>query len=141
MIQNQEDPRVAAALARCRETIPAAVPLLDLAGSHPDGYEFRPDRSDFEFAALREVDGRPNRAMLKIFTIADGPLRGQAAVFFYKRSQVPFSRDRFSYGVVTLPPGAGPGEVAGWLDFASGGFDPEARPSRLRLAFTFTVPD
>jgi hypothetical protein len=37
--------------------------------------------------------------------------------------------------------GPEPGEVEEWLSFTSSGFHPDARPKRLRMAFTFNVPE
>jgi hypothetical protein len=142
MITNQNEPDAARALDRCRAEIPASEAFLKALQGHPDPFECRPVGSGFDFASLREVDGRPNRAVVKVFTIPDGPMKGQAAAFFYKGSLVPFGRERFSYGVCIIPGAdASPAEMKGWLDFAASGFDPDIRPPKLRRAFTFTVPD
>lgn len=142
MINNALEPAVAERLARCRAEIPASGPLLDRAAAHPDEFAFRLDATGFELAALHPVEGRPNRSIVKIFAVPDGPMKGQAAVFFFKRSQIPFSLDRFSYGVCLLPAVSPPPEdLDGWLAFASNGFDPNVVPHRLRRAFTFTIPD
>jgi hypothetical protein len=142
MVTNAQETAVAERLNRARREFPAAVPVLDALAAHPDPFALRTETGGLEFAALRPVDGRPNRAVLKLFTVTDGPMTGRVAVLFYKRSQVPFSRDRYSYGVsLVAATGAEPEEIATWFDFASRGFDPEARPLRLRQAVTFTVPD
>ena len=79
---------------------------------------------------------------MKLFTVTDGPMEGRMVVFFYKQSQVPFSRDRHSYGVCVMPSsGPAPADINDWIFFASSGFDPTARPTALRTAFAFTVPD
>ncbi len=142
MITNQTDPVARDRLEACRREIGASGPFLDALQAHPDPFRVRTEAGGFEFTADREVEGRPNRARLKVFMIPDGPMSGQPGVFFYKGSNVPFSRDRFSYGVCILPAAnPSPDDLKEWLDFASGGFDPEARPRKLRLAFTFTVPE
>jgi len=142
MITNRNESAAARDLERCRAEIPASAALLAVLEGHPDDFEYRPVESGFDFACRREVDGRPNRAVVKVFTIPDGPMKGQAAAFFYKGSQVPFGRERFSYGVCIIPGAdASPEEMKGWLDFAASGFDPDIRPPKLRRAFTFTVPD
>jgi hypothetical protein len=142
MINNISESTVAQRVARCRAEIPSSGPFLDRAAAHPDGFDVRLEAPGFELAAQHPVEGRPNRAIIKIFSVPDGPMKGQAAVFFFKRSQIPFSLDRFSYGVCLLPAVSPPdSDLDGWLAFASSGFDPGAVPGRLRRAFTFTIPD
>jgi hypothetical protein len=142
MITNAGDAGVGQRLERARGAFPAAAAVLDALAGHPDPFSFRTEMDGMEFAAERPVDARPNRAVLKVFSVGDGPMSGRTAVFFYKRSQVPWSRDRYSYGVAILSPdGADPREIAGWLDYASTGFDPDAKPVHIRQAVTFNVPD
>lgn len=142
MLENDRDPQVRQLLEAFRNEIREAEPFLDALQGHPDPFKVRVAGHGYEFIAHRSVEGRPNRAVVKIFMVSDGPLKGQAAVFFYKPSRIPSSRDRFSYGVCMIPrTGPEEGEVLEWLAFASSGFHPDARPSRMRRAFTFTVPD
>ena len=142
MITNMTEPAVAERLARCREEIPPAGPVLDALANCPDPMEFRVDGTGWEFAGAKPVEGRPNRAVLKLFIVPDGNQKGQAAAFFYKRSQVPFSRDRFSYGVCMMPGQAPPPEeTAEWIEFVSSGLHPDAQPKKLRRAFTFNIPE
>ena len=91
------------------------------------------------FQADGEVDGRPNRARVKLFRVDEGPLAGTPALFFYKASRIPFSRDRYSYGVCLMQGADLP--LDRWLDYPASGFDPALAPSELRRAFPFTVPE
>ena len=142
MIKNESESVVAERLEACCRAVPGAAPLLDALRNRPEPFEFRVNASGWEFAALEPVDGRPNRAVLKVFVIPDGKRKGQAAVFFYKTSHVPFSRDRFSYGVCMIPEtNLAEEEAVEWIRFATTGFHPEAQPHRLRRAFTFNVPE
>ncbi len=96
------------------------------------------DASHLELAGVSPVGGLPNRALLKVFPI--GPSR--CAAFFYKRSQVPFSRDRFAYGAVIVEQGKLAPEAAEvWFRWLDTGFNPEHAPPNLKRAFAFTVPD
>jgi hypothetical protein len=96
------------------------------------------EASHLELAGVTPVGGLPNRALLKVFPI--GPSR--CAAFFYKRSQVPFSRDRFAYGAVIADQGNLTAEAAeGWFRWLDTGFSPELAPPHLKRAFAFTVPD
>lgn len=142
MIANLDPPAEERLQTLLRE-LPAAAPILDLLLTDPEPFSLGGGRAaEPEFSALRPVQGRPNRAVIKLFRIADGPLVGRIALFFYKKSQIPFSRDRHSYGAAVLPErDADPAELRSWVQFAGGGFDPQTRPSKLRLALTFTVPD
>jgi hypothetical protein len=75
---------------------------------------------------------------MKIFS----PKSGHTLVFFFKRSLVPYSRDRYSYGGLDLrAPLVEPQEISAWLDFLSSGFRPDKRPENLRRAFTYEIPD
>lgn len=91
-----------------------------------------------ELAGTTAVNGRANRALLKVFR-AGGDLW---AAFFYKRSQIPHSRDRYAYGVVEFPEG-GPaqGVPETWFRWVDVGFHPEHHPPALKRAFTYTVPE
>ena len=122
--------------------MPPARPFLEAIQGHPDPFTIEPNAESAEFVAQKPVENRPNRARVKLFTVADGPMEGRVVVFFYKQSQVPFSRDRHSYGVCVMP-SSGPSatDINDWIYFASSGFDPVARPTALRTAFAFTVPD
>ncbi|MEK7316252.1 MAG: hypothetical protein AAB011_08735, partial [Candidatus Eisenbacteria bacterium] len=62
--------------------------------------------------------------------------------FFYKRSNLGWSRDRFSYGAIEfLPESLTREDAAGWLAWLRGGFDPDQRPPRLRRAFLYSIPE
>jgi hypothetical protein len=94
------------------------------------GVELRP-RATAERAAL-------DRARLKIFS----PKPGHTLIFFYKKSLVPYSRDRYSYGGIELKtPQVSEADVAEWLAFLASGFHPEKRPTQLRRAFPYEIPE
>jgi len=96
------------------------------------------EASHLELAGVSPVGGLPNRTLMKIFPI--GPRR--FAAFFYKRSQIPFSRDRFAYGAVIVEEGKlDPVTVEGWFAWLATGFDPDRTPPNLKRAFAFTVPE
>ena len=142
MIQNLRDSQVSQRLARGREELTVAAPLIEAIETEREPFAFRLESPGIEFQAVAPVGPHPNRAILKIFRISEGQLEGRTAVFFYKKSRIPWSHDRHSYGVCLVPPsGPTPGEVEEWIAFAATGFHPEHRPSRLRQAFTFTVPE
>lgn len=140
MLKPDPTPELRERLDALRRDLQTADVMIQAVTEHPDAFEFIPGEDSLEFKALKPVDGRPNRAMLKLFKIQDGPMAGREALFFYKKSQIPWSVDRFSYGVCMCSPG-GTGDEAGWLDYASEGFDPDRVPKQLRRAFTFTVPE
>ncbi len=63
-------------------------------------------------------------------------------VFLYKKSNLPYSRDRFSYGGVIF--GARtfhPQDFLECVDFLASGFHPEKRPAKLKRAFKYTIED
>jgi hypothetical protein len=64
------------------------------------------------------------------------------AAFFYKRSQIPSSRDRYAYGVVEFAPeGPGEADAEAWFRWLNSGFHPELHPPGLKRAFSYTVPE
>ena len=142
MLVNEQEPGVGDRLNAAKEEIPEARTLVETLIRHPDPFTVRMEANGFEFHAQQEVEGRPNRATLKIFRVEEGGQEGRGVVFFYKQSQVPWSRDRLSYGICMIPAsGPEPEEVQEWLFFTSSGFHPDARPHRLRQAFMFNVPE
>jgi hypothetical protein len=83
-------------------------------------------------------NGLPNRARIKIFS----PTPGHTLVFFYKKSLVPYSRDRYSYGGIDLrTTEVAQAEVSEWLAFINSGLHPDKRPTNLRRAFPFEIPE
>ena len=82
--------------------------------------------------------GLPNRARMKIFS----PKPDHTLVFFFKKSLVPYSRDRYSYGGIDLrTTEVDRGEVSEWLAFINSGLHPDQRPANLRRAFPFEIPE
>jgi len=137
MLTNASEQDFQGKLAELRQTS-FFVKLLDLAQISSFSFRLVLESSHLELAGTTPVSGRPNRGLMKVFEI--GP--GRYAAFFYKRSQVPFSRDRFAYGAVIAEEKRFRAEDAeGWFAWLDSGFDPEAPPSNLKRAFAFTVPD
>jgi hypothetical protein len=102
-------------------------------------FEVVTETTGFEARAMDKLpSGLPNRARIKIFS----PRAGHTLVFFYKRSLVPYSRDRYSYGGVDLKDGElNPVDITEWLAFVSSGFHPDKRPAKLRRAFPYEIPE
>jgi len=138
MIVNALEAPAGQRLAAARSESPALALLADAVIASAEPFRIEPEASGFELTFQGRVNGRPHRGRLKIFEVKPGRL----AAFFYKKSAVPFSRDRFSYGAVAFAPDRiGPGEVAEWLAYLSSGFDWDRTPSHLRRAFEFDVPE
>ena len=77
---------------------------------------------------------------MKIFRPREN--KDRLCAFFYKRSNLSWSRDRFSYGAVEfLPERLSADVVEGWLSWLRDGFDPARRPPHLKRAFLYTIPD
>jgi len=142
MISNIEERGAKEHLDRATQEMPSATLLIEALVGHADPFLVQDGPDGIEFAAQKSMNNRPNRARVKLFTVAEGPMQGRVAAFFYKRSQIPFSRDRHSYGVCMIPStGPSQSDIGDWIFFTSSGLDPAARPSGLRQAFAFTVPD
>ena len=84
------------------------------------------------------ANGLPNRARMKVFS----PKPGHTLVFFYKKSLLPYSRDRYSYGGIDLrTEEADRAAIIEWLAFVSSGLHPDRRPTNLRRAFPYEIPE
>lgn len=130
-----------AALRMAFETIGAAAARFKtLALSQTDGtLEVSPLQDARAAGDGGRFDGN-DRCRLKVFRPREGGRR--LCAFFYKRSNLAWSHDRFSYGAVEFQPERlTAAEAESWLAWLEVGFDPEERPERLRRAFLFSIPD
>jgi hypothetical protein len=139
MITNQEQPGVAEKLNTETQANPLAGAVAAAAEASTDPFEIEMSGSGLEIVARAPLANEvPNRARMKILS----PKPGHRLVFFFKKSLVPYSRDRYSYGGLDLrTPQVAPLEIAAWLDFLTSGFHPEKRPPNLRRAFPYEIPD
>jgi hypothetical protein len=91
MIQNQTQPNVAEKLHAEGQAIPLAGAVAAAAEASADPFEVEAGGAGLEISARAPLpNGIPNRARMKIFS----PKAGHTLVFFYKKSLVPYSRDR-----------------------------------------------
>ena len=138
MVVNKAQPGVEEKIRAESEASPVVRAVSAAAEALPAPFEVRLETTGFEIRACALLpNGLPNRARLKIFS----PKPGHTLVFFYKKSLVPYSRDRYSYGGIDLrTPEVDEAEVAAWLAFISSGFHPDKRPANLRRAFPYEIP-
>jgi hypothetical protein len=140
MLTNLDQP---AAKARLEEEVaknPPFAAVIESIATSGDRFAIDPATSGLEIVPLNEVKGAPNRCRLKLFRPREE--RERLCAFFYKRSNLSFSHDRYAYGAVEFMPGApAPDEVRGWLEWLVSGLDPGKRPAKLRRAFPYTVPE
>jgi hypothetical protein len=102
--------------------------------------ELRDCEKGTELRFTNEVNGLPNRANLRIFF----PNEAKCVLFFHKKSTIPYSRDRFSYGGIvidartaaTLPDT----EIEEWIEFLVSGLSPKFRPKTLKKSIPYTIP-
>jgi hypothetical protein len=139
MVINKAQPATEVKIRAESEASPVARAVYAAAEASPEPFEVSLETTGFEIRACAFLpNGLPNRARLKIFS----PKPGHTLVFFYKKSLVPYSRDRYSYGGIDLrTPEVDDAEIAAWLDFISSGFHPEKRPAQLRRAFPYEIPE
>ncbi len=139
MILNRSEAQVETKVRSESESNPALRGLLAAVDAFPEPFEVDAAAAGVELRP-RAAAGRAalDRARLKIFS----PRPGHTLIFFYKKSLVPYSRDRYSYGGIELKtPQVNEAEVAEWLAFLASGFHPEKRPTQLRRAFPYEIPD
>jgi hypothetical protein len=139
MIANQTQPTVAEKLGAEVEANPLAGAVAAAAEASAHSFEIETSGAGLEIVARAPLpNGIPNRARMKIFS----PKPGHTLVFFFKKSLVPYSRDRYSYGGLDLRAAtAEPQEIAAWLGFLISGFHPDQRPEQLRRAFPYEIPE
>ncbi len=139
MIANQARPAVAEKLRGeiAANSLAGAVAAAAEASAHP--FEIETSGTGLEVVAQAPLpNGLPNRARMKVFS----PKPSHTLVFFFKKSLVPYSRDRYSYGGLDLrAPSVEAQEIVTWLDFLTSGFHPDKRPEKLRRAFPYEIPD
>jgi len=139
MIENREQSAVVEKLNAETNANPLAGAVAAAAQASSDPFEIEAAGAGLEIAArVPLANGVPNRARMKIFS----PKPGHTLVFFFKKSLVPYSRDRYSYGGQDLRTSAvEPQEIAAWLEFLRSGFHPDKRPANLRRAFPYEIPE
>ncbi len=139
MISNRTQTAVAEKLSAEAEANAIAGAVATAVDAAPEPFEIEAAGTGLEIVGRAPLpNGLANRARMKVFS----PKPGHTLVFFFKRSQVPFSRDRYSYGGQDLRGSAVDAqEIAAWLDFLSSGFHPDKRPQNLRRAFPYEIPE
>ena len=139
MILNKTDPRVEEKLRAELAANPVARAVCEALDQAQETFEVVAETTGFEVRAPALLPtGLPNRARMKVFIHRPG----HTLVFFYKKSLVPYSRDRYSYGGVDLGGSElSPQEITEWIAFVSSGFHPDRRPTNLRRAFPYEIPE
>jgi hypothetical protein len=88
-----------------------------------------------------QINGNPNRGYLRIFFPADS----KCILFFHKKSLVPFSRDRFSYGGIVIDQRSksryAESDALAWIDFLHSGLQPTKRPATLKKSIPYSIPE
>jgi len=139
MILNRAEPQVDEKLQMELGNNPIVEAVCRALEDCGERFEVVAEAAGFEVRACDFLaSGLPNRARMKIFS----PRPGHTLVFFYKKSLVPYSRDRYSYGGIDLRESdVDEREVAEWLAFMNSGFHPDKRPAHLHRAFPYEIPE
>jgi hypothetical protein len=139
MLLNASDERVIEKIRAESEANPLVAAISGAVAACAGDFEVVVEGTGLEVRACGYLEGGlPNRARMKVLS----PKPGHTLVFFYKKSLVPYSRDRYSYGGFDLrSPEVGDQDIAEWLVFLSSGFHPEKRPANLRRAFPYEIPE
>jgi len=104
--------------------------LRAAAGAAPGPFELDERPAVLEVVPRNLVRDAENRCRLKLFRPRED--KDRLCAFFYKRSNLAWSRDRFSYGAVEfLPDDVTASDLETWLAWLRDGFDPDRRPPRL----------
>jgi len=130
-------------LAKVRRELarnPGLTPVLEAFQLASARFEVAVAQEGLELVPLDLVRGAPNRCRVKFFRPRETSDR--LCAFFYKRSNLAWSRDRVSYGGVEFHPDEPVSRDAeAWIAWLVSGLDPEKRPERHRRAFLYNIPD
>ena len=111
-----------------------------IAERRAEAFEVEERDGILEIAPRGGDDAATLRCRMKLFRPREN--KDRLCAFFYKRSNLGWSRDRFSYGAIEfLPESLTREDAAAWLGWLRGGFDPDQRPPRLRRAFLYSIPE
>ncbi|HPR63437.1 MAG TPA: hypothetical protein PK014_04390 [Thermoanaerobaculia bacterium] len=138
MITNEKDGPIAGILTQVQDDTLASR-IVNLVKHSAEPWELVPTTKGYEISCSNQVGDLPNRARIKIFR----PEAALLVIFFYKKSNVPWSRDRFAYGGIEVgPDDSAPSDdqIQAWLIFAESGFSPESRPPDLIRLFPYDIP-
>jgi hypothetical protein len=123
------------------ERFPALARMFERIDRKQLEMEIRPCEKGIEFRFKNEINGIPNRCWLRICF----PTETKCLLFFHKKSSVPFSRDRFSYGGVVIDERStsrfDDGDIEEWIQFLQNGLLPKTRPRSLKKSLPYTVPE
>jgi len=123
------------------ERFPALELLFQTIRDRYPEFDLRNCEGGAEIHFMNQVHGNLNRACLRIFFPSDS----KCVLFFYKKSAVPFSRDRFSYGGVVIDERSSSrftkSDAAEWVDFLLSGLQPGQRPASLKKSIPYTIPE
>jgi hypothetical protein len=101
----------------------------------------RPCLDGVEFRFLNDVHGLPNRGYLRVYF----PNDSKCILFFHKKSTVPFSHDRFSYGGIVMDIRStdrfNADDVKEWVLYLKSGLQPDRRPKALKKSIPYTIPE
>lgn len=137
MLENETENGVSKRKEALASKSPFFLKVWEFVRDHQERFTVAPDREGLDIGAGNRVQGKPNRARLKVFCLTER----KAAVFFYKPSLLPFSRDRFGYGGRVFDPKTiDENEILQWLDFLAEGMPPDGRPGKLLRGFPYDVP-
>ena len=139
---HDSDPAQAAAAPLTAVATPSPEPIATVFARlrHAAAETSRPFRLEERGGVLDVAPPNRERCRMKVFRPREG--KDRLCAFFYKESNLGWSRDRYSYGAVEfLPAQVTETDMRTWLDWLDGGFDPDRRPPRLKKAFLYSIPD
>jgi hypothetical protein len=140
MLKNRDQIEALERIRAVLKDAPELLPVVEWLDAAPEWVTLDVERKGLELAPARGPAASPRRSRLKLFRAREG--KDRFCAFFYKRSNLPWNRDRFSYGGVEfIPERVSESEVRGWLQWLVSGLAPDRRPEKLRRAFLYDVPD
>jgi hypothetical protein len=123
------------------ERFPVLARMFETISARELRIEMHACQAGAEFRFLNTISGIPNRGYLRILF----PMESKCLLFFHKKSLVPYSHDRFSYGGVVIDERStskfDDEDIREWIEFLWAGLQPKFRPKTLKKSFPYTVPE
>ena len=140
MLINRDEPAVSARVAQEVAKTPVFARVLEVFDADGNLFELAESTEGLELKPADPPGHASHRCRLKLFTPREGKER--VCAFFYKQSNLAWSRDRFSYGGVEFRPERLIEEdVRSWARWLVSGLDPGQKPERLRRSFLYDIPE
>lgn len=137
VIANLDEERVRQKIALLESAHPIFAWLIEKLSEHPLSFKINPELYGLDLSPDSSEE-RTDRRAVKFFLHG----KERLAVFFYKRSLMPYSRNRFAYGSLYRHLAElSEADLNVWLDYLLSGFPVDRKPAGLRRSLYLDIPE